>query len=132
MSRGAARLVRLVLGRPTGYSGMVRAMRDDSQSRFTNGNAANIADVDEHWRPSWTGLREKPRGMNDETLSAVLLLVLSGAEEHQHASPTSERIVNLLSEMEAHPSGSATENAVRAGLITRLSAALSGLRAELE
>jgi hypothetical protein len=121
MSRGAARLVRLVLGRPTGYSGMVRAMRDDSQSRFTNGNAANIADVDEHWRPSWTGLREKPRGMNDETLSAVLLLVLS-----------SERIVNLLSEMEAHPSGSATENAVRAGLITRLSAALSGLRAELE
>jgi hypothetical protein len=41
--------------------------------------------------------------MNDETLSALLLLVLSGAEEHNNAAPASERIVNLLTEMESHP-----------------------------
>jgi hypothetical protein len=34
--------------------------------------------------------------------------------------------------MDEHPGGSPTENAVRAGLITRLSAALNGLRAELD
>jgi hypothetical protein len=111
---------------------MVSKMRDDSQSSFAASGAVDTATMAGEWRPSWTGLSEKPTGMNDETLSALLLLVLSGAEEHQHAAPASERIVNLLSEMEAHPVGSATENAVRAGLITRLSAALSGLRAELE
>jgi hypothetical protein len=111
---------------------MVSKMRDDSQSTFAANGAVDTATMEEQWRPSWTGLREKPPGMKDETLSALLLLVLSGAEEHQNAAPASERIVNLLSEMEAHPQGSPTENAVRAGLITRLSAALSGLRAELE
>ena len=70
--------------------------------------------------------------MKDETLSALLLLVLSGADDNFPAAPASGRIVNLLSEMEAHPPGTATDNAVRARLITRLSAALSGLRAELE
>jgi hypothetical protein len=56
-----------------------------------------------------------------------------GAEEQRGTvAPASERIVNLLSEMEAHPAGSATDDAVRAGLITRLSAALIGLRAELD
>jgi hypothetical protein len=119
-------------GPPTGHSGMVSKMRDDSQSTFRTSGPADASEMEKPWRPSWTGLSEKPSGMNDETLSAVLLLVLSGAEEHPHATPSSERIVNLLSEMEAHPTGSATENAVRAGLITRLSAALSGLRAELE
>jgi hypothetical protein len=111
---------------------MVSDMRDDSQSRFSANEVADPASLEAQWRPSWTGLSEKPQGMNDETLSALLLLVLSAAEEHQHASPSSERIVNLLSEMEAHPCGSPTENAVRAGLVSRLSAALSGLRAELD
>ncbi len=83
-------------------------------------------------RASETGARERPSGMTDQTLSALMLLILSGAEDHQHPVPASERIVNLLSEMESHPCGSPTDNAVRAGLITRLSAALSGLREELE
>ena len=86
----------------------------------------------DQWRPAWTGLSGKPGRMNDEALSALLLLVLSGAEENHTSAPASERIVNILSEMETHPPGSATENAVRAGLISRLSAALTGLRAELE
>jgi hypothetical protein len=109
---------------------MVSNMRDDSQSSFAT--SSELEAPGERWRPRWTGLSQKPPGMDDETLSALLLLVLSGAEEHQHAAPASERIVNLLSEMEEHPRGSATENAVRAGLITRLSAALNGLRAELD
>ena len=108
-------------------------MRDDSQSTFAAQEASrDAAGENDQFRPAWLGLCQKAAGMNDETLSALLLLVLSGAEEHQHASPPSERIVNLLSEMEAHPRGSPTDNAVRAGLITRLSAALSGLRAELD
>jgi hypothetical protein len=107
-------------------------MRDDSQSTFATASGLKAPDSEEQWRPRWTGFSQRPAGMDDETLSAVLLLVLSGAEEHRHAAPSSERIVNLLSEMEEHPSGSSTENAVRAGLITRLSAALNGLRAELD
>jgi hypothetical protein len=107
-------------------------MRDDSQSTFATASDLEAPLTGEPWRPRWTGLSQKPAGMDDETLSALLLLVLSGAEEHQHAAPSSERIVNLLSEMEEHPTGSSTENAVRAGLITRLSAALNGLRAELD
>jgi hypothetical protein len=107
-------------------------MRDDSQSTFSNVADLGTASADGRWRPRWTLMGEKPAGMDDETLSALLLLVLSGAEEHQHAAPASERIVNLLSEMDEHPGGSPTENAVRAGLITRLSAALNGLRAELD
>ncbi len=111
---------------------MVDKMRDDSQSSFAANGGGDSSTIGEQWRPSWTGLSQKPAGMTDETLSALLLLVLSGAEEHQHAAPASERIVNLLSEMECHPCGSPTDNAVRAGLITRLSAALSGLRDELD
>jgi hypothetical protein len=109
-------------------------MRDDSQSSFAARGQLDAASLDdERWRPSWTGLNRSPGRMNDETLSAVLLLVLSGAEEQRGTvAPASERIVNLLSEMEAHPAGSATDDAVRAGLITRLSAALIGLRAELD
>jgi hypothetical protein len=107
-------------------------MRDDSQSTFSTACSLDGASADGKWHPRWTGLSQKPAGMDDETLSALLLLVLSGAEEHQHAAPASERIVNLLSEMEEHPLGSPTENAVRAGLVTRLSAALKGLRAELD
>jgi hypothetical protein len=107
-------------------------MRDDSQSTFATASDYKAPHAEGHWRPRWTGLGQRPAGMDDETLSALLLLVLSGAEEHQHAAPASERIVNLLSEMEEHPSGSSTENAVRAGLITRLSAALNGLREELD
>jgi hypothetical protein len=111
---------------------MVSSMRDDSQTSFSDVSSLGEVTGDEQWRPRWTDLGQKPAGMDDETLSALLLLVLSGAEEHQHAAPASERIVNILSEMDEHPRGSPTENAVRAGLITRLSAALNGLRAELE
>jgi hypothetical protein len=107
-------------------------MRDDSQSTFATASELAAPLEGERWRPRWTGLSQKPAGLDDEMLSAVLLLVLSGAEEHQHAAPASERIVSLLSEMEEHPRGSPTENAVRAGLIKRLSAALNGLRAELD
>jgi hypothetical protein len=111
---------------------MVNDMRDDSHSSFTNGNPNASSASEDTWHPAWTGLSQKPSKINDETLSALLLLVLSGAEEHSHAAPPSERIVNLISEMETHPGGSPTDNAVRAGLISRLSAALSGLRAELD
>lgn len=111
---------------------MVSRMRDDSQSTFATASELEAPLSEGRWRPRWTGLSQRPAGMDDEALSALLLLVLSGAEEHGHAAPASERIVNLLSEMEEHPSGSPTENAVRAGLIGRLSAALNGLRAELD
>jgi hypothetical protein len=112
---------------------MVSKMRDDSQSSFAARGQIDALSEEGRWRPSWTGLHRTPGGMNDETLSALLLLVLSGAEEQRGAqAPASERIVNLLSEMEAHPRGSATDDAVRAGLITRLSAAISGLREELD
>ncbi len=111
---------------------MVSKMRDDSQSSFATRREMDSAAVEDHWRPGWIGLSKKPCRLNDEALSALLLLVLSGAEERHGAAPASERIVNLLSEMEGHPGGSDTDNAVRAGLITRLSAALNGLRAELD
>ena len=107
-------------------------MRDDSQSTFaTNGPVEGVA-LEKPWRPSWTGLREKPSGLNDETLSALLLLVLSRADENQHMVPASDRVVSLLSQMDTHPRGVATDYAARAGLIKRLSEALTGLRAELD
>ncbi|WP_419757758.1 hypothetical protein [Acidisoma sp.] len=106
-------------------------MRDDSQSTFAVNEQGESDPLQKPWRPSWSGRREKPSGIDDETLSALLLLVLSGTEEHQHVAPASERIVSLLSEMEAHPRGSTTDYAVRAGLIKQLSAALTGLREEL-
>lgn len=110
---------------------MVRAMRDDSQSIFSGRSDSGDTVLSDNWRPSWTGFVPKNSGMTDETVGALLLLVLSGADEHQRAAAASERIVNLLSEMEAHPPGTPTDNAVRARLVKRLSAALSGLREEL-
>ncbi|MBW4022751.1 MAG: hypothetical protein HIU92_06350 [Proteobacteria bacterium] len=106
-------------------------MRDDSQSTFPTDSGTGSTGSGP-WHPCWTGLVEKKAGLTDETLSALLLLILSGAEDHQSSAPASERVVNILSEMEAHPAGSPGENAVRAQLVSRLSAALSGLRAELD
>lgn len=110
---------------------MVRKMRDDSQSTFAVDEPVETASLRKPWRPAWTERREKPSGIDDETLSALLLLVLSGTDEHKHVAPASEKIVSLVSEMESNPLGSTTDYAARAGLIRQLSAALTGLREEL-
>jgi hypothetical protein len=87
-------------------------------------------DSDRWWLLLGNGL-QRPRAMENTTLTALLLLFLVAAEDKEKALPTSGRILNLVCELQQHQDGKPTDSTTRASVISRLSAALTGLRNEL-
>jgi hypothetical protein len=87
-------------------------------------------DSDRWWLLLGSGL-QRPRAMENTTLTALLLLFLVAAEDKEKALPASGRVLNLVCELQQHQDRLPADSAVRASLISRLSAALTGLRNEL-
>jgi hypothetical protein len=87
-------------------------------------------DSDRWWLLLGNGL-QRPRAMENTTLTALLLLFLVAAEDKEKALPASGRVLNLVCELQQHQDGMAADSTIRASLISRLSAALTGLRNEL-
>ena len=70
--------------------------------------------------------------MESTTLTALLLLFIVATSDRQKALPATGRVLNLVCELQQAHDGAQTDARQRASLITRLSAALSGLRGELD
>jgi hypothetical protein len=87
-------------------------------------------DGDRWWLLLGSGL-QRPRAMENTTLTALLLLFLVAAEDKEKALPASGRVLNLVCELQQHQDDTAQDGKIRANLISRLSAALAGLRNEL-
>jgi hypothetical protein len=87
-------------------------------------------DGDRWWLLLGNGL-QRPRAMENTTLTALLLLFLVAAEDKDKALPASGRVLNLVCELQQHQDGVQADGTTRASLISRLSAALNGLRNEL-
>jgi hypothetical protein len=85
----------------------------------------------EAWLQLLGGSLQRPRAMESTTLTALLLLFLVAAEDKGKALPASGRVLNLVTELQQHQTGGADDTKLRASLIARLSAALTGLRNEL-
>jgi hypothetical protein len=86
----------------------------------------------ERWWLLLGGNLPRPRAMENTTLTALLLLFLVAAEDKGKALPASGRVLNLVTELQQHQNGAAAaDTTMRASLISRLSAALTGLRNEL-
>jgi len=88
-------------------------------------------DSDRWWLLIGNGL-QRPRAMENTTLTALLLLFLVAAEDKDKALPASGRVLNLVCELQQHQDGAVEDGNARANLISRLSAALIGLRRELD
>jgi hypothetical protein len=88
-------------------------------------------DSDRWWLLLGNGL-QRPRAMENTTLTALLLLFLVAAEDKDKALPASGRVLNLVCELQQHQDGKLADSTIRASLISRLSAALTGLRNELD
>ncbi len=86
----------------------------------------------DRWRSLLGSGLKRPGAMENTTLTALLLLFLVAAEDKEKALPASGRVLNLVCELQQHQAGASADLNMRASLITRLSAALAGLRNDLD
>ncbi len=70
--------------------------------------------------------------MESTTLTALLLLFVAATTDREKALPATGQVLNLVCELQQPHDGGTTDAKQRASVITRLSAALSGLRGELD
>jgi hypothetical protein len=74
-----------------------------------------------------------PRALEGPALTAVLLLfVVAAGSDRKNALPASGRVLNLVCELQQTNGGDAPDAELRASVIARLSAAITGLRTELD
>jgi hypothetical protein len=78
------------------------------------------------------GYLQKPRAMENTTVTALLLLFVVATGDRKEALPATGEVLNLVCALQQAHDGEGTDAKQRASLITRLSAALSGLRGELD
>jgi hypothetical protein len=86
----------------------------------------------DRWWPLLAGYLQKPRAMESTTVTALLLLFIVATGDRKDALPSTGEVLNLVCALEQDQDGAPTNAKQRAGLVTRLSAALSGLRGELD
>ena len=84
------------------------------------------------WWPLLAGNLQRPRAMESTTVTARLLLVIVAASDREKALPATGQVLNLVCALQQTHEGGKADSKQRASLITRLSAALSGLRGELD
>ncbi|MBW4024437.1 MAG: hypothetical protein HIU92_15150 [Proteobacteria bacterium] len=75
---------------------------------------------------------QRPRAMENTTLTAVLLLFLVAADDREKAMPASGRVINLISELQQLRADTSTGDGLRASIIKRLSDAITVLRRDLD
>ncbi len=75
---------------------------------------------------------QRPHAMESTTLTALLLLFIVSTTDRAKALPATGQVLNLVCELQHNHDGAQTDKTQRASVITRLSAALSGLRGELD
>lgn len=75
---------------------------------------------------------QRPRAMENTTLTAVLLLFLVAADDREKAMPASGRVLNLISELQQLRGDTSTDDGLRAAIIKRLSDAITVLRRDLD
>jgi hypothetical protein len=86
----------------------------------------------DRWWPLLASSLQKTRAMDSTTVTALLLLFAVATSDRAKALPATGQVLNLVCELQqTHESGQ-TDTTERASLITRLSAALSGLRSEFD
>ena len=78
------------------------------------------------------GSLQRPRAMESTTLTALLMLFIVATSDREKALPATGRVLNLVSELQQTHDGPLSDATQRASLISRLSAALTGLRRELD
>jgi hypothetical protein len=83
------------------------------------------------WWPLLTDSLHKPRAMESTTLTALLLLAIVSTSDRENMLPGTGRVLNLVCALQQDRDSPPADVAERASVITRLCAALSGLRGEL-
>jgi hypothetical protein len=86
----------------------------------------------EGWWPLLGSSLQRPHAMESTTLTALLLLFIVSTTDRAKALPATGQVLNLVCELQHNHDGAQTDKTQRASVITRLSAALSGLRGELD
>jgi hypothetical protein len=86
----------------------------------------------EGWWPLLGSSLQRPHAMEGTTLTALLLLFIVATTDREKALPATGQVLNLVCELQQPHDGGKTDAKQRASVITRLSAALSGLRGELD
>jgi hypothetical protein len=105
---------------------------------MTNSPDSDLWEASQHdhesdrWWPLLASSLQRPRAMESTTLTALLLLFIVATSDREKALPATGRVLNLVCELQQGHAGEQTDAKQRASLITRLSAALSGLRGELD
>jgi hypothetical protein len=107
---------------------------------MTNSPDGNLSEASPHdhesdcdgWWPLLASSLQRPRAMESTTLTALLLLFIVATSDREKALPATGRVLNLVCELQETHGAAQTDATQRASLITRLSAALTGLRGELD
>jgi hypothetical protein len=107
---------------------------------MTNSPNGDLSEAPPHYHESdsdrwWLLLAsslQRPRAMESTTLTALLLLFIVATSDREKALPTTGRVLNLVCELQQNHDSAQSDAQHRAYLITRLSAALRGLRREFD
>jgi hypothetical protein len=86
----------------------------------------------EGWWPLLGSSLQKPHAMESTTLTALLLLFIVATSDRAKALPATGQVLNLICELQHPHDGGKDDAKQRASVITRLSAALTGLRGEFD
>jgi hypothetical protein len=87
---------------------------------------------EDRWWPLLASSLQRPRAMESTTLTALLLLFIVATSDRAKALPATGRVLDLVCELQHIHEGAQPDEKQRASLITRLSAALSGLRGDFD
>ena len=96
---------------------------------------ALLHDRDSDGEPWWSQLSsslQRPHALESTTLTAFLLLFIVATSDREQALSATGRVLSLVCELQQGHDGARADSNQRATLITRLSAALSGLRGEFD
>ena len=86
----------------------------------------------DQWWPLLASSLQRPRAIEGTTLTALLLLFIVATSDREKALPATGQVLNLVCALQQSDDGARADLKLRASLISRLSAALSGLRGELD
>ena len=87
---------------------------------------------DRWWPLVAGGNQQKPRAMESRTVTALLLLFVVATSDRKEALPATGEVLNLVCALQQAHDGAQSDAKERASVITRLSAALSGLRGKFD
>lgn len=107
-------------------------MTNSLEDKLSETSSRDYESDGDRWWPMLSSSLQRSRAKESTTLTALLLLLIVATNERETALPATGRVLNLVCELQKSHDATDANADLRASVISRLSAALTGLRGALE